>query len=455
MKLVLLGAGIRTPLLVSGLIRRQESLPLTEVVLYDADPRRLETMGRFVGHLADRWGARFKVTYAHDFREAARGAAFIFSAIRVGQEEGRIRDEEIALKHGVLGQETTGPGGFAMALRTIPVMLDYARVIREVAPQAWLINFTNPSGLITQALTTYSPVRAIGICDAPTAMKRSVAAFLGVPADQVYLEYFGLNHLGWIRRVLVDGEDRMPHILAHYEELAARYPEWGLFEPDLVRMYGLLPNEYLYYFYYREKAVANILASGGTRGQQVLSINRPLWASLSELVASGDMDAALRAYEQGINTRNATYMARESGRKVEEAAPAEDGTVFEGEGYEGLAMAVMTAAVQRRKATLILNVPNCGALDILRREDVVEVTSLLDEHGARPLAQDPVPPQVSPLITAVKAYERLTVQAAVEGSYQLAVQALATHPLVSSYSLARQLVDEYLVAHKPFLPQFA
>ena len=317
MKLLLIGAGIRTPLLLHGLIRRQEALGLTEVALYDDDPSRLATMGAFARYVAAQGGARFAVTAHDDLRAGASGAGFVFSAIRVGQERHRIADERVPLRYGVLGQETTGPGGFAMALRTIPALLHYAPILEAEAPDAWLVNFTNPAGLITQALTRHTNLRVVGICDTPTAMRGSIARFLGRSEDEVSLDYVGLNHLGWVRRVLVDGRDALPELVDRYDELSASNHEWGLFEPELVRLLGLLPNEYLYYYYYRDKADANILASGSTRGEQILGINEPLWRELSDNLAAGQPDLALRAYEQRMVARTSTYMARESGRRDE------------------------------------------------------------------------------------------------------------------------------------------
>lgn len=453
MKLTLIGSGIRTPLLLNGLIRRSAALPVDEVVLYDTDPERLDVMGRFAAHFAQRRGARFNVRHSADFSDAARGADFVFSAIRVGQESHRIQDEQVPLRYEVLGQETTGPGGFAMALRTIPVVLEYASVLESVAPDCWLVNFTNPAGIITQALNQHSRIRAVGICDTPTAMGKTITRFLGVPPADTFIDYFGLNHLGWIRRVYVNGEDRAPELIDRYDELQAVSHEWRFFDPELVRLYGLLPNEYLYYYYYRERAVRNILASGSTRGEQILSINRQLWRTLSELLADDRCDEAVAAYEQAMVRRGSSYMRRESGQADDEERP--DFALFEDEGYEVLAMAVMTAVASRQASNLILNVPNRGALPELDPSDVVEMSTFINEHTAAAIATGPMPDTVRPLVLAVKEYERLTVQAAVTGSYETALRALIQHPLVASYSLARCILDDYLAAHSPHLPQFA
>ncbi len=442
MKMTLLGSGVRAPFVLRGLAACQDDLGLDEVVLHDTDPERLALMAALGAHLCAGWGAGFTVRGETDPRAAIAGAGFVFSAIRPGQEGARAVDEEVPLKHGVLGQETTGPGGFAMALRTIPAMLDYARLIEAAAPDALLVNFTNPVGIVMQALHDHSSVRAVGICDGPISMQRSVAAFLGVPGEQVHADYFGLNHCGWIHRVLVDGRDRMPELLARFEELQAADEPWRLFDPGLVRSIGMLPMEYLYFYYYRDEAVAYIRGSGSSRGRQLQALNDALWPVLRSCIDARDLPGARTAWERAMGERDATYFARERGETVEGEAAV--GDVFEGDGYAGVATSVMTAAVQRRKVPLILNVANRGAIGGLRDDDVVEVTCLADEHGAHPIAQGELPEAALALVRQVKLYERLTVTAAVEGSYDAALAALLAHPLVGSYPTAKAILDGYL-----------
>jgi 6-phospho-beta-glucosidase len=454
MKMTLLGSGVRAPFVLRGLAASEADLGLDEVVLHDTDPERLELMASLGGHLCDEWGASFTVRGESDARAAIGGARFVFSAIRPGQEAARAVDEEVPLKHGVLGQETTGPGGFAMALRTIPAMLDYARLIEDVAPDALLVNFTNPVGIVMQALHDHSSVRAVGICDGPISMQRSVAEFLGRPREQVHADYFGLNHCGWIHRVLVDGNDRMPELLDRFEELQAADEQWRLFDPALVRAIGMLPMEYLYFYYYRDQAVAYIRGSGSSRGRQLQLINDALWPVLRSRIDAGDLPGARAAWERAMGERDATYFARERGETVPDGAE-ESGDVFEGEGYEGVARAVMVAAVQRRKVPLILNTANRGAIGGLLDDDVVEVTCLTDEHGAHPIAQGNMPDAALALVGQVKLYERLTVTAAVEGSYDAALGALLAHPLVASYPAAKAILDEYVVGLPGLLPRLA
>jgi len=452
MKMTLLGSGVRAPFVLRGLASNRRDLGLDEIVLHDTDGERLQLMTALGAHLCEEWGAGFTVHGEPDPRTAVAGARFVFSAIRPGQEAARAVDEEVPLKHGVLGQETTGPGGFAMALRTIPAMLDYARLIEESAPDALLVNFTNPVGIVMQALHDHSSVRAIGICDGPISMQRSVAEFLGEPRDRVHADYFGLNHCGWIHRVLVDGRDRLPELLDRFEELQKADEDWRLFDPELVRAIGMLPMEYLYFYYYRDRAVAHIRGSGSSRGRQLQDLNDALWPRLRAAVDAGDLTGARVAWERAMTERDATYFARERGEILADEEE-EPGDVFEGEGYEGVATAVMAAAVQRRKTTLILNVPNRGAIRGLRDDDVVEVTCLADEHGAHPIAQGAMPAAALALVRSVKAYERLTVATAVDGSYDAALEALLIHPLVASYPAAKAILDDYVADLPGLLPK--
>jgi 6-phospho-beta-glucosidase len=453
MKLTLVGTGVRTPVVLHGLAARERELGVTEVVLHDADGTRLEVMSALGSHLCSAWGASFSLRAEADPAAALADARFVFAAIRVGQDEARALDERIALRHGVVGQETTGAAGFAMAMRTIPEMLRLAEVITRVAPEAVLVNFTNPVGLILQALTDHSSVRAVGVCDGPFGMERDVRKLLG-RANDLRTGYLGLNHCGWIHRVESGGRDRMPEVLDRYEELQAIDESWRMFEPGLVRTLGMLPMEYLYFYYYRDRAVENILRSGGSRGEQIAAINAALWLELSGRVRAGDLAGAHEAWDRAMEQRSATYFARERGERLRDPETAgahgkEEG--FEPDGYEGVALGVMTAVAGGRETPLILNTPNRGAIEGLRDDDVVEVSCLVDGAGTHPLPQGPMPEAARALIEPVKAYERLTMQAAVEGSYDAALRALLAHPLVGSYPIAKAILDDLVSAHDGFL----
>jgi 6-phospho-beta-glucosidase len=446
----MLGSGVRAPYVLRGLADHRDELGLDEVVLHDTDPDRLAVMTALSANMVAGWGGAFGVRGEPDAAEAIAGARFVFSAIRPGQEAARAVDEEVPLRHGVLGQETTGPGGFAMALRTIPAMLGYARLIEERAPDALLVNFTNPVGIVMQALHEHSSIRAVGICDGPVSMQRSVAAFLGVPPEHVHADYFGLNHCGWIHRVLVDGRDRLGEVIERFDELRAADEAWRLFDPELVRSIGMLPIEYLYFYYYRDDAVAHILSSGSSRGRQVQRLNDELWPVLRARLDAGNPGGAVDAWARAMSERGATYFARERGADLSAGVESD---AFAGEGYEGVATAVLAAALGRRGVPLVVNVPNRGAIPGMRDDDVVEVTCVVDRHGPRPLAQGRVPEAALDLIGRVKRYERLTVAAAVDRSEDAAVDALLAHPLVPSYPTARAILDGYVEALGGLMPR--
>lgn len=453
MKVTLLGAGVRSPGVLLGLAAREQELGITEVALYDSDRQRLDIMSSLGTHLCREAGASFTIRAERDVRAALADSRFVYAAIRVGQDRARALDEQLAQKHGLLGQETTGAGGFSMAMRTIPVMLEYARMIADVAPDALVVNFTNPVGLIMQALCDHTAVNVVGVCDGPPHMHRSLATFLDVEREDLHVDYVGLNHCGWIRRVLVDGRDRLPEILDRYEELQRVDDAWALFDAELVRSLGALPMEYLYFYYYRDQAVDHIGRSGGTRGEQIASLNARLWADLRQMVEAGDVAGARDVWQRTLETRGATYFARERGGVVtgEDWAVGDMAALPDIGGYAEAAGAVMSAVGRGRRTSLILNVLNRGAIRDLEDSDVVEVTCVVDQHGAHPLAQGSLPESMRSLVEPVKEYERLTVQAAVEGSYEKALRALVAHPLVASYPVARSILDDYLAAHAEFL----
>jgi len=457
MKLTVLGgAGMRTALLVNGLIRHSEELHFDEVALYDIDEERLHMMGSLSQYIAQKKQASFRVTFTTDIREALQGAAFVFSAVRVGQEESRVNDERVALKYGVLGQETTGPGGFAMALRTIPVMIEYTRIIQEVAPNAWLLNFSNPSGLLAQAMNTYGHCKVIGICDAHAGIKNALSKFLGVHFSRLQVDYYGLNHLGWVPKVYLDGVDQLPMLLDRFEELAKSAHIFSFFDQELIRNIGMLPNEYLYYFYYHDRSVKHILQSGETRGEQIVKLNRPLLARIAPLVRAGKLEEAWTDYKETLDKRSSTYMSKETSGEVHNIhaneAPAH--SQFEEEGYEGLAINVMKGIHLNKQQVLTLNVPNRGTIAGLKDDDVVEVPCLVNQNGPTPLTVGQVSDLAMSLIHPVKTYERLTVEAAVKGDYQAGMNALTVHPLVPSFTVAKAMFDEYLQVHKAYLPMF-
>jgi 6-phospho-beta-glucosidase len=459
LKLTIIGtAGVRTPLMLRGVLRRQERLGLTDLSLMDSDQEHLDLI-RIVSEPvlresersdAKRTAPPLRVVWTTDAREAIRGADFVLTTFRVGGIRSRVIDERVPLRYGVLGQETTGPGGFAMALRTISVILDYVKLMQELAPEAWLINFTNPSGLITEAVTNHTGMtRMVGICDNPSSMQRELARALGLPPDELFVEYFGLNHLGWVRAAFVKGRDVLPELLTGIVQQSVKLG--GLpFDPQFVAALGMLPNEYLYFYYHAREAVQRILDAGKTRGEQVQELNECLFAELRRLRDGGSESAMRDAYMSYLLKRGETYMATETGHKpdVEHLQAA-----AEEEGYEGVALGVMECLSGVRQGTSILSVPNRGSIVGMGETSVVEVTCYLGQGVVRPIAMGCVPDHALGLMKQVKEYERLTVQAALSGSYALALKALALHPLVPGYAVAQRILDGYISEHGGYFPK--
>jgi 6-phospho-beta-glucosidase len=457
MKLALIGGGgVRAPLLVMAVLRRAEQLGLQELCLMDIDPRKLRLFGGLSQELVRRKGSSFTLTTTTDLRTALEGAGHVVTTLRVGNEQGRVLDERIALEHGVLGQETTGAGGFAMALRSIPAVLEVARLLEQVSPRAWIYNFTNPAGMVTQALHQAGFTRAVGICDSANGGQHAVAAWAGVSPEHVQAEVFGLNHLSWCRKARVNGKDVLPEALADDQFLSTAQ---RLFDPELVRMLGMYCNEYLYYYYSAEKALQALQAAAKTRGEEILGLNQQLLQYLEGIDIERQPDQALRAFFSYENRRSATYMSRSPEQESSSPADSPDFLNAEipdhtGEGYAGVALAVIQALETGQPLYTALNIPNQGAIPGLEAGDVVEVSCRVDGEGIHPLPVGSVPPGPMGLILAVKQYERLAVQAIFQRSRRLAVEALMAHPLVLSYSRARPLVDAYLEAHAKYISEW-
>ncbi|MCX5172558.1 6-phospho-beta-glucosidase [Streptomyces antibioticus] len=438
MKLTILGGGgFRVPLVYGALLTDRGEGRVTDVVLHDLDAGRLQAVARVLAKQAAGVPDAPAVTATTDLDDALRGADFVFSAIRVGGLEGRADDERVALAEGVLGQETVGAGGIAYGLRTVPVAVDIARRVARLAPDAWLINFTNPAGLVTEAMSRHLGDRVIGICDSPVGLGRRIARVLGADPNEAWIDYVGLNHLGWVRGLRVAGRDELPRLLAD-PGLLGSFEEGKLFGVDWLRSLGAIPNEYLHYYYFNRETVRAYQQAEKTRGAFLAGQQARFYEEMRDPDA-----AALAAWDRTRAEREATYMAE---NRETAGAGDRDADDLSG-GYEKVALALMRAIARDERATLILNVRNGSTLGALDADAVIEVPCLVDANGAHPMAAAPLPGHAAGLVTAVKAVEREVLAAAESGSRAMAVKAFALHPLVDSVNVARRLVEGYREVH--------
>lgn len=434
------GGGVRTPLLIHGIAEAQNALNAGELALFDIDRERMEIMATMGRQIASDLAADLRITTHTNLDAAADGADFVLNSIRVGGIAARARDERIAIEHGLPGQETTGPGGVAMALRTIPVTLAHAREIERIAPHAWFINFTNPAGLITQALTQQTRLRVIGICDTPMELFHKIAERLGIAFADLTFDYQGLNHLGWVRRIIRNDEDITGQLLSDPSALRGLYHA-DLFDPELIQALRLIPTEYLFFYYGQRQAFENQLRAGASRGEELEKMNSGLFGKL----ASQSPIEAVETYRQYLMRRNASYMKLEAEAGSAFNAHVNDEDPFKtATGYHRIALEVMTGLVSVTPKTVVVNVRNQGAVDGIDAEDVVEVPCRIDRNGARPCPTGRLPEQVRGLVLAVKAYERTAIRAAVEQSPRLAELAMLEYPPIGQWRLACDLREAFV-----------
>jgi 6-phospho-beta-glucosidase len=454
MKIAIIGAaGLRTPLIIRSIIARQANLGVHELALMDIDGDRLDLIGKLTRSIEESQAFSVRILRTTDPIKALTAADFVITTFRVGGIESRAIDERVPLDHHILGQETTGAGGFAMGLRSIPVMLNYVDLMKEYCPEAWLINFANPAGMLVEAVIRNSGwSRSVGICDGPATMTDLISIVLKAQPDEVYLDYFGLNHLGWIRKVTYRNQNYMPFLmdLISSSDAGKILP----FDPELIISLGLIPNEYLYYYYYAKHAVSNILKAKESRGEQIARLNASLIEELRTKTILHD-DAALQAvYQSYLTKRGMSYMVSETGKTHVSINhdQADDPSVI-GEGYAGVALDLVEALMGNKPKIQILNIPNRGAISGMEDMDVVEIPALVGRDHIQPLAVGEIPAHCLGLVLQVKKYEKLTIEAAVEASYDKARMALTLHPLVGDYKVAGSILDEYIKRHKGNFPE--
>ncbi len=429
------GGGVRTPLLIHGLLRAQAKLNIGDLHLFDVDLGRAELMAALGREIARDMSIEVRIEASKSIEAAVEGSDFVLSSLRIGGMAARARDERIAIEQGLAGQETTGPGGVAMALRTVPVALEHARIVERVAPRAWFINFTNPAGLITQALLQLTNLRVVGICDTPAELIHRIAHVLREQTSEVRCDYAGLNHLGWVRRVLVRGKDVMCRLLEDEQALRELYHA-DLFDPLLIRTLKLIPSEYLFFYYSQRKAHRNQVTAGASRGEELIRLNRDLFPQLqSESPRDG-----LATYRRYLMQRNASYLRLEAEAgsafqpSTDEPDPFDTPT-----GYHKIAVEVMTALVSAEPQTVIVNVRNEGSIEDLLPDDVVEVPCRISVEGVKPVHVGRLPESVRGLVLAVKAYERSAIRAATERSWPIALLAMLENPIIGQWEIAEDL----------------
>ncbi|WP_203340150.1 6-phospho-beta-glucosidase [Planococcus beijingensis] len=430
-KIVTIGGGSSyTPELIEGFIKRYPEVPVRELWLVDIPEgqEKLEIVSALAKRMVEKAGVPIEIHMTLDRREALPGADFVTTQIRVGHLEARAKDERIPLKYGVIGQETNGPGGLFKGLRTIPVILEICRDIEELCPEAWFINFSNPAGMVTEAVLRYSGItKTIGLCNVPIGMHMAVAEMLEVDQSRVHIDFAGLNHMVYGLEVYLDGKAVMGEVL---DKLTSG-PSMTMknivdvgWEKDFIQALNLLPCPYHRYYYQTEKMLEQeqqALQDKGTRAEVVQELEKELFTLYS--------DENLAVKPKQLEERGGAF-------------------------YSDAACNLINSIYNNKQDIQVVNVRNNGAISSLPADSAVEVSCIITNEGPKPIAMGGMPVAVSGLVQQIKSFERLAAEAAVTGSYHTALLAMAINPLVPSDSTAKQILDEMLEAHKEYLPQF-
>jgi 6-phospho-beta-glucosidase len=429
LKVAVIGGGSTyTPELINGFLARLEKFPINELWLMDIDKQRLDVVGGFAQRMVEAKGSPFKVIPTTDQRAAVKDADYVTTQLRVGHMEARKRDEYLGLRHGLIGQETTGVGGMGKALRTIPVILKIAKDMRELAkPGAMLVNFTNPAGLVTQALSKYAAeTPSVGVCNVPIGAKNRILEDLEqstgrkIEAERAELKTLGLNHLSWHRGFTIDGEDIWPQVIQSYIEKLKKdeHPEW---DPRTIEVLRMMPNYYLQYFYHTDKKLKEQEKWPPSRAEEVIEVEKSLLRDYA--------DPNLKEPPADLMKRGGAY-------------------------YSTVATQLLNAHFNDLGETHVVNIKNNGAVKEWPAEWVLEMPSVVRKSGITPIPTEPLPASPFGLIAAVKAYELLTVEAAVHGDRDAAYQALLVHPLGPKADKVQVVLDDMLDTHREHLPQF-
>ncbi|MGO4694128.1 6-phospho-beta-glucosidase [Paenibacillus sp. 2TAB26] len=427
LKVVVIGGGSSyTPELIEGFILNYATFPVTEIVLVDIPEGRnkLAIVGQLAKRMIEKSGLPIKLDLTLDRRSVLADADFVTTQMRVGRLEARGWDESIPLKYNMIGQETTGAGGMMKALRTIPVLLEICKDMEELCPEAWLLNFTNPAGMVTEAIHKHSRIKSIGLCNSPIAAYKWLSSLYQVPVEQIQCEFAGLNHLHWISSITVNGESKLDELLNDQDGYSAKNVPQYAWNGSLLRSLRAIPSYYLKYFYLQREILAEqqaAAAKGETRAETVQRLEDELF----EIYKDPNLSEKPKQLEQ----RGGAY-------------------------YSEAAVKLMNSLYNDSGDIQTLNVPNQGVLDFLPDDACIEVNCVVTKEGPIPQPVAIVPAAAKGLIHAVKVYEQLAIEAAVSGNRDAALLALAHHPLVDSTNDAQRMLDEMLEQNKAYLPQF-
>ncbi|MFC5469879.1 6-phospho-beta-glucosidase [Cohnella suwonensis] len=430
LKIAVVGGGSSyTPEIVEGFINRYEELPVRELWLVDieAGKEKLEIVGQLAKRMIERSRLPIRLHLTLDRRAALEGADFVTTQLRVGQLEARGWDERIPLAYGVIGQETTGPGGMMKAFRTIPVLLDICRDLEELSPNAWLLNFTNPAGMVTEAINKYAKIRTIGLCNAPIGFRKKMSKRFGRPVREILPEFVGINHLHWITSVYVGGEDRLPELLREAEGNGSSSPanipalDW---DPAFLQALGAIPSSYLRYYYMKDRMLRDqfeALEEKGTRADEVLRVEKELFGIYR--------NPGLSSKPPQLELRGGAY-------------------------YSEAAVDLIHSIHNDVRDIQTVNVRNGRTIEFLEPDAVIETNCVITAQGPIPLPPSRVPAAAKGLLHAVKTYESLAVNAAAQGDESAALLAICAHPLVPSVETGRNLLKALMERNRNFLPQF-
>ena len=450
MKLAVIGGGgVRSMFLAKSIAGRAEKMGITELVFMDNNEKKLNIYGKMAREVSRRLCPFMEFTLTTDPIKAIKDADYVITTIRAGGDRMRCRDERIALDMGILGQETTGAAGFSFAMRSIPALKEYCELVKQYAkPGAMVFNFTNPAGVVSQTLRDMGYDFTYGICDAPSGMLRRFEELYGYPENHLDAICYGLNHLSFFKYVKADSIDITNKIVSDdqaYENTDLRY-----FDKEFLIKKQYIPNEYMYYFYNREKAVENILNAERTRGEQIAEINEKMTEELSQIDIENNFEKALEIFDYYYGLRENSYMASETGNRRQSTWHFDMYAPDDG-GYAGVALGIIDAKNGKSDKKIIACVPNTNkAIGFLDENDTVEISCEIVDGKVTPIKIGDVPFENKEIITRVKAYERLASKAIINCDRESAVDCLYLHPLVASYSLAEKLVDEYIKLNKDF-----